>query len=180
MSKRSKIVITCVAVILVVTAVGLYLWSKHHGSRYNAQTTSNSPTAQPDYSGGNERNPNNGGSSSQGGAIDTGGKDVPQTGIGVSSKSGLVTLVEPDKDSQIKNGQVVGGTVVGDIAKVEYRLIDNEVGVLAQGTLNVVNKSFSGKLQFTSRSSAGRLDIYTYDASGSEVNNIELPVTFTQ
>jgi hypothetical protein len=179
MSKRSKIVIICIAVVAVAAAGG-FLWSKHNSKHYNAQTTSNSPTAQPDYSSGDERNPNNGGSASQGGAIDTGGKDVPQTGIGVSSKSVLITLVEPEKDAQIKNGQVIGGTVKEGVDKVEYRLIDNQVGVVAQGTLSVVDKSFSGKLQFTSRSSSGRLDVYTYDASGAEINNIELPVIFTQ
>lgn len=177
MNKRNKIILVCLGALLIAAGVGAYVWSNR--SPYSAQTTSKSPTAQPGYTDGDDRNPDNGGNASQGGAVDTGGRDVPEAGTstGTTAESGLVTVLEPAKATLLKNGAVISGTAKGDVTKVQYRLIDNEAGVLAQGSLNVVDGGYSGMLQFSPRSAAGRLDVYSYNAAGTEVNNVEVPVT---
>jgi len=176
MSKRSKTIIIVAVVVILAAAAGIFWYRTHRNDKSVAQTTSKSPTAQDDYSDGNDRSSNSGNDSSQGGAIDTGGTDAPKTEIGITSESGLVTVSVPSKNDTVKNGSVVAGTVKSGVTKVQYRLIDEQYGVLAQGSLDVVNNAFSGKLQFSPRSDSGRLDIFSFDEAGTEVNNIEIPV----
>lgn len=73
-----------------------------------------------------------------------------------------------------------GGDVYGvaTVDKVQYRLIDNTAGVISQGFINVVNGNFSAAITFKPYASTGRLDVYSLDANGREVNEVQVPVNF--
>lgn len=173
MTKRTKI-ISSLILALIVAGGAYYLITRNDNPP--ARTTSSLPTAQDDYSDGNERESSPSSGNSQGGAVDTGGSDAPQSKIGISSESGLITVTQPDKDGTVRQGSVIAGAAKSGVDKVQYRLVDEGVGVVAQGSLDIVNGVFSGKLQFTPRSETGRLDIFSFDSTGSEINTIELPV----
>jgi hypothetical protein len=62
---------------------------------------------------------------------------------------------------------------------VQFILTDNSVGLIAQGTLTVVNGKFSGMLQFTPHSNSGKLELYYPNAAnGAEEDIIEIDVSF--
>jgi hypothetical protein len=61
---------------------------------------------------------------------------------------------------------------------VQYTLIDNNVGVISQGTIPVVNGNFSATIDFSPTATAGRLDVFTTDANGKEINEVQLQVNF--
>lgn len=177
MSTRKKVLIISLAVLLAAGAAGVW-YVKYRHTAETAKTTSTSKTAQKDYSDGGDRESNSGGIQ-KGGAVDTGGTGVPNTTSGISSASGLITVGKPLKDALLENGSVIGGTAK-DLKQVQYRLIDNQVGVIAEGSLRVVNGAFSGTLQFDPHSASGRLDIFTYTNLSEEENNIEIPVNFKE
>ena len=92
------------------------------------------------------------------------------------SQSGVITVKQPVANAAFKSGDTVSGSA--SVSQVQYRLIDNQIGVLAQGALTVVNGSFSGTMQFKSVASTGRLDIFSLSDSGVETNEVEIPVNF--
>jgi hypothetical protein len=92
------------------------------------------------------------------------------------SQSGNITLQEPLNNATISSGAPISGT--SNTSSVDYTLIDNQAGVISQGTIPVVNGNFSGNMNFTSYSSSGRLDIYSTEANGKEDNLIEIQVEF--
>jgi len=164
---------------LLIVALGVVFYYKRSHNVNQAVTTSKSPTAQSDYKTGANRTTNQGGGTSQGGAIDTGGRDVVVGQPGITSASGDLTVQTPAKSALITPGDTLSGTTKSS-AKVQYRIIDGTVGVLGQGSLDVVNGAFSGTLQFKARASSGRIDVFNFNASGEEVNNIEIPVGFKE
>ena len=170
MNKSQKIIVVCALVVALV--IGGTAFALHNKRSNEPKTTSKSETAQSDYSNGEPRDSNQG--NSQGGAVDTGGNDANGSG-GVSSESGLITLESPAKDATISSCSIIAGSA-NNLDKVQYRLIDDNVGVLAQGELQVSAGKFSGKLVFSPNAPTGRLDVYSFDSSGREVNVIEQPV----
>lgn len=179
MSRARKTVLGSVAIIVALAAVLLYYFAYVRAEK-PVETTSKSPTAQSDYSDGEERSSSKGSDSSQGGAIDTRGNDVSSDGSGsITSESGVLTVYKPGNNAELASGTVVSGKATG-VSKVQYRLLDDAVGVIAQGSLEVVNGSFSGKLQFNTKAQTGRLDIFTFSSSGVENDNIEIPVRFKE
>lgn len=117
-------------------------------------------------------------SSATGGATDTGGSASPTTDSSkwITSKSGNITVKQPVADSTLKSGDVLAGTAKVD--EVHFRLIDNAKGVIAEGVLHVVDGKFSGKLGFGASSSSGRLDVFSTDSTGVELNEIQIAVRF--
>jgi hypothetical protein len=177
MTKQRKTIITAI-IIAVILAAGVFVWVNAQKDDKRVETTSTSPTAQSDYSDGDDRPSSSGGSGSQGGAIDTNGADVPtDTTGGVASESGVLTVLQPTENQELASGATLSGSAK-DLSKVQYRLIDNDRGVIAQGALFVKDGVFSGKLQFEASATSGRLDVFSYDAQGEEINTIEMPVTF--
>ena len=175
MKVSKKIII--VGTIVALLAVGGTLYALNAKKNDDtAKTTSTSETAQSDYTGGAAR-PNDSEGVPQGGAVDTQGSGASNTPGGISSESGVITVQQPLKDNVIASGVVVAGKASG-LDNVQYRLIDDQVGVLAQGALKVKDGAFSGTLQFTPRASSGRLDIFSYDSTGKEINTIEINVRF--
>ncbi|HJQ09255.1 MAG TPA: hypothetical protein VJ836_07290 [Candidatus Saccharimonadales bacterium] len=175
MTKSRKIVIAGILLAAVLlTAWALYVTQGYDGP----QTTSKSKTAQRDYSDGAPRESNQSGRP-QGGAIDTGGADAGTETEGVSSTSGAITVARPAKGALVTPGAILSG-MVKDVDAVQYRLIDDQQGVIAQGQLQVADGTFSGKLQFSARAATGRLDVFSFDPTGREVNYIEMPVRFKE
>ena len=80
-------------------------------------------------------------------------------------------------NSTFKPGGIISGTA--KVSKVWYRLVDNNAGVIAQGQpLNVVGGKFSGKLNFHAYGNSGHLDVYSFNASGAEVNEVRVTLHF--
>ena len=173
-----KIIIMLIIVALVI-AGSIFWYSQAHKAK-RAETTSKSETAQSDYSDGRDRPTNIPTGGAQGGAKDNNGKPPSGTNEPVPTKTspnGVITVNGITDNALIKSGDSLYGMTTAP-GPINFRIIDQQSGVIAQGQLNVVNGSFSGKLEFTARSNSGRLDLYTTDAMGSEANNMEIPVRF--
>lgn len=171
-SKRSLLI---VAVLIMAALAGVYAWHRHQ-AKPQSETTSKSPTAQSGYTGGTGHTSNPSGNTNQGGATDNQGDKAGTTGeTGVSSTSGVVTVLSPAKNGLLASGSVLRGTAK-EVTKVQYRVIDDNVGVIAQGSLDVVNGTYSGTLQFKAYAKTGRLDVYTYDSQFQEINEVQLPI----
>jgi hypothetical protein len=117
-------------------------------------------------------------STPEGGAKDTGGSAAVSTDPSkwIVSQSGNITVKQPIANATLRNGNVLSGS--SKLDKVNFRLIDADVGVIAQGTLNVVNGNFSGTLSFTPHATAGRLDVFSTDSQGVELNEVQISVRF--
>lgn len=114
-----------------------------------------------------------------GGANDTNGSGSSSTPASqwTTSQSGEITVKQPVANDTIQDGAVLSGSA--KVGQVYFNLIDDQVGVIAQGSLNVVNGDFSGTLHFTPHSTSGRLDIYsTTTPGGPELNLVEIAVHF--
>lgn len=145
--------------------------------------TAGNPTTKPvnnSSAGSSTQKTNDTSNSSRtiGGGNDTGGSSVANTPESqwVISKSGNITVKQPVANSKIASGATLSGSAKVD--KVSFRLIDDKTGVIAQGTLSVVNGNFSGSLNFTPNSSTGRLDVFSTDAQGVELNEVQIAVSF--
>lgn len=172
---RRTIILGAVGVVIGLAA---YLIYHHYHHRFAAKTTSTAQTAQNNYSGGTNRPTSNGGAS-QGGIVDEKGQTTETaTGTPTSSSSGNITLNTPSASQLLATGDTLAGTAEVDV--VQFRLIDSQSGVIAQGTLQVVNGSFAGKLQFQAYSTTGKLDVFSYDTTGKEINNVSVPVQFKE
>lgn len=90
------------------------------------------------------------------------------------SQSGLITVESPYSNSKFSSGDSIYG--LSTLDKVQYTLIDNQVGVISQGFINVVNGSFSSKVSFQKYASSGRLDVFSTTGTGKEENIVEIPV----
>lgn len=112
-------------------------------------------------------------SSNAGGATDTHGV-TPSTNSSqwTSSASGIVTVKSPAPSSTLQNGDTLSGS--SSASEINYRLSDNKVGVIAQGTLSVFKGNFSGVLHFTPHGTGGRLDVFTTDDMGVEYNEVQI------
>lgn len=117
--------------------------------------------------------------STPGGGKDTNGSVSASTSPGqwVVSQSGNITVKQPVANAALQSGAVLSGSA--KVGTVNFRLIDSKVGVISEGTLNVVNGNFSGVLSFTSQSSTGRLDVFSTDTPGGpELNEVQISVGF--
>jgi hypothetical protein len=163
MQKRSKIVIAVIVAIVVIG--GTVLWT----TKYHNKPDTNRP-----------HTPVANSSSNQGGAVDNKGVTPPankatDTSKPTSSSSGIITLEQPVANAALKSGDIVSGTARVDT--IQYRLVDDKAGVLAQGPLSVVDGKFSGTLQFKAFGTTGTLKVFSIDSqSGAEINRIELPI----
>ncbi len=52
------------------------------------------------------------------------------------------------------------------------------VYVISTNSINVINGKFSAVVNFKPVSQSGRLDVYSTDPNGKEINLIEIPVNF--
>ncbi|MGH7234321.1 MAG: Gmad2 immunoglobulin-like domain-containing protein [Candidatus Saccharimonadales bacterium] len=94
----------------------------------------------------------------------------------VVSSSGLLTVKSPVENDKITSG--VNLTGVASVEQVQYRLIDAQFGVISQGFIKVVNGTFSANISFTAHSNSGRLDVFSTDPNGREINEVQIQVSF--
>lgn len=92
------------------------------------------------------------------------------------STSGLLTVKSPLQNSKITSGVNLSG--IASVNQIQYRLIDDQVGVISQGIINVVNGSFSANINFVPHSTSGRLDVFNTDSNGREINEVQIKVVF--
>jgi len=94
-----------------------------------------------------------------------------------TSSSGQITLHTPYNNETIESGFPIDGTA--KVAQVNYILIDNQVGQIAQGSLKVVDGKFQGTLNFTPHATSGVLQVYSPNpTNGSEENIINIDVNY--
>jgi len=119
-------------------------------------------------------------STGQGTDVDNKGKVTtpPTTNsrLWTASQSGVITVKQPTAQTTFKSGDTVSGSA--SVPQVQYRLIDDQTGILTEGSLSVVNGNFSGTLQFQPVATTGRLDVFTVNAAGVESNEVEISVNF--
>lgn len=144
------------------------------GSIPKSPTTSSSSTTSPPP----KKQPTSNTGRTIGGGTDTQGSSTATTNKSqwITSKSGTITVEQPIANATLHSGDILSGTAKVDT--VNFRLIDDSVGVIADGTLQVVDGKFSGKLGFTPHASTGRLDIFSTDSQGVEQNEIEIGVKY--
>jgi hypothetical protein len=111
-------------------------------------------------------------------AVDTKGSAPASTDSSqwTISSSGLITVKQPTANSRLQDGSSIVGS--SKLDQVHYRLKDNKVGVIAQGTLDVVNGNFSGTLHFQPQGTGGQLDVFSTDSQGVEYNEVQIYVSF--
>lgn len=167
--------------ILVVGAAAWWLGWRNANNATNtaAKTTSALPTAQAGYNGTTKSTPKPlDTEANQGGAVDTHGAitDIPPSSQWTSSSSDKITLYTPTNDSTLKPGATIEGAA--QVSKVNFTLVDNSAGVIAQGSISVHNGKFSGSLQFTPQGKTGVLKVFSTDSSGREHDFTNVDVKF--
>lgn len=185
-SKKKTLLVAASAVLILLlilfvfektNVINLYSKKSQPTTTTEAKTTSTAPSAQENFTDGDERQ----GSSTnrnEGIVTDTGGNisNTPGQSQWTTSSDGAITVYLPAKSSIIKSGDSMNGT--SNLSKVSFRLIDDVSGVIAQGALSVVNGKFSGSFNFSTSGTNGRLDIFNAATDGVESSNVEIPIRF--
>jgi cytoskeletal protein RodZ len=168
--------------IIAVIAAGIFILIRHHNQPRVTGSTLNTIhklTPQPVPNNGNKQPSTPSSQVEQGTSTDNNGASTPVTtnpGQWSISQSGDITVKEPVQNALLQPGATLEGSA--SVNQVQYTLLDNQVGVISQGTINVVNGTFSATISFSKYSSSGRLDVYSSDANGKEINIVEIPVDF--
>ncbi len=185
--RHNRKLLVAIALVLIIFLVLFFMENKNIINLYDskapsedetAQTTSTAPTAQDDFSAGNDRQPGNSINENDGSGeiVDNNGSIIAGTDTTdpIVSNTGQITLYTPKKNTIINSGVAVVGK--SSLPTVSYRLIDSVSGVIAGGDLQVINGNFSGTLKFSTSATEGRLDIFAAHADGVEYSNIEIPL----
>lgn len=178
--------ILVVLIILAVAALSLFLLARQRNSNdqhrvdTDEKTTSVAETAQEDYSQGNHREPGSSLLENAGSAIIVDGHGSVDSSIDQSepliSDTGQIMVYAPTSNTMLDSGANLLGK--SSLDKVSYRLIDSVTGVISTGELKVVNGYFSGKINFTTSATEGRLDVFAVNKDFSEYSNVEIPINF--
>ncbi len=180
-----KNIILSIILIAFIGALALFVLEKLHITDFiksplsnsTDQTTSQAPSAQSNFTGGNDRQPiqtttNEGTMSDNNGAVSS----VPPESQWLTSESGVISVFSPLKDSLVQNGQQLSGKSTA--STVSFRLADNVSGVIASGSINVVDGKFAGTFNFSTTASTGRIDLFTMTPDGVESNHVRIPIRF--
>ncbi len=177
-ARRLKVFIALVGIIVIAGVIYAYTKPKPKISPTPTSTITSLPS-QPASNNGEKKNQSST-SANKGNATDNQGQvSTPITtspSQWLSSASGVIIVKQPISGGTIKSGAELAGTAKA--AKVQYRLIDNQAGVISEGFINVVGGNFSANVNFTSHGSSGRLDVFTSDDNGVESNEVQVPVNF--
>ncbi len=175
---RRKLV--ALLVLLLLAAGGAYAYHRHNAKPAYVAPIAKTGDPAKAKSTGEKITPTSGSiSTNQGGAVDKQGAGTATTDPSqwTTSSSGAITLQQPVSGGTVKSGDSLRGTA--KIDTVEYRLVEDTIGVIAQGSLNVVDGKFSGVLQFKSHGHAGDLKIFSFDPStGAEINHADIRVAY--
>lgn len=171
-----KILLITIVFSAMILAIFFFLWRENQ-QKEEAETTSREPSAQSNFTYGVKREVVQS-KKNEGIITDTNGSihSMPPSSEWSSSPSGVITVYSPAKNSLLLNGSVLSGESSAD--RISFRMIDSVTGVIAQGSISVVNKKFSGKFSFETIAPEGRLDVFTTNDEGIESNVIEIPVRF--
>lgn len=127
-----------------------------------------------------QKQPTTSASANQGTAKDNNGQSptaiTTPSNQWVQSQSGAITLQQPVSGAALASGFVLNGTA--SIKTCQYRLLDDKVGVISQGMISVVDGKFSATVSFKPYGSTGRLDVFSTDSGGREINEVQIPVKF--
>ena len=182
-NKKSYILVAVVFLVILIILFWYLVITKDNknntSNNEEAKTTSLAPTADENFSTGNDR-PEQGLNSDKGEAIisDNQGSidNIPNESNWIKSATGEITLYSPSENQLIKNGDVISGE--SELSSVSFRIIDDLSGLISTGELAVVDNKFSGTISFSTTATAGRLDIYGSRSDGVEFSNIEVRVRF--
>jgi len=179
-NNRKKLYIVIIIIILVIAAFITYEEvHKKPATKIIVTGTKSTPATAPTQSSvpSSTTTPS---TTNNGGATDNNGQTtgtLPPSSQWSSSSNGDITLQQPTNASTIKSGDTISG--IANTSTVSFILKDNQVGVIAQGNLDVVNGKFSGTLQFTSHGSTGSLEVYySNPQSGAEEDTININVNY--
>jgi hypothetical protein len=153
-------------IVLVVSGGGFSLYKN---SQNKASDPTSSDKAGKDPANFNEANRN-------GGVVDSNESEQSDKNNGIKSKSGNITVFTPNPGSLISTGSSVSG--LSNSSEISYRLIDDNKGVIARGSLEVVAGEFSGKFHFSSKGTEGRFDVFHVLDDLREVDIVNIPVRF--
>lgn len=172
-----------VSLLIVIAGGGYFAWNHYHhkapASSPAAYTSGSKVTAAPPDNNAQRTPVSQNTATNQGGAVDKNGQSSStptDSSQWSTSTSGLLTLKTPVKNANFKSGDSIYGAASS--GPVQFRLIDNQVGVIAQGSINVVNGNFSAVASFKAYGSGGRLDVFNTDSNGKEINEVQVPVSF--
>lgn len=176
-SNNKLLLYAFVALIIIGFAVYFLVVKQPKNRQPEPSATISKLPAQPASNDGNKQL-NSSGGVNQGTAVDNNGSLSTSTPPSqwVSSDSGAITVKSPALDSTVSSGFNLSGS--SSLGKLQYRLVDDQVGVISQGFINVVNGNFSANIGFQEVSDSGRLDVFSTNADGAEVNEVQLPVKF--
>lgn len=177
LTRRNGLVL---AVLLVATAAFLVTRHSSHNNKSSTVGEKTNSSVTVKSKSGTETTTNTPSvSSTQGAVTDKKGSSVADTPSAewTTSKTGTITLHSPTSGSTLKSGDTISGTA--KVSSIQYRLVDNAAGIVAQGGLSVVNGKFSGTIAFSHSSSSGELELYTNSGPGTaEQNNLKVSVNF--
>lgn len=170
----SRSILTIAGLVIAAAVIGGLVWRHHHQTATNTAGGGSSTALTPAHA--SKPKSNSSSNLAQGGAVDTHGSGVATspTSSSTSSESGLITVYTPSSGGTLRPGDTISG--VAKVSTVRYRLVDDSVGVLAQGSLSVVKGKFSGVIEFQPRSSSGQLDVFSYSSAGAEINSIKVDI----
>lgn len=172
--KRSKSLIIFASLLLV--GVGAYAYTQVDTTDKPINDDApESIVADPEFSDGTDREPmttpaRDGSITEDESADEPTNDDLEPT----TSESGVISVISPQPNSRLSSGDRLSGSA--NVERVQYRLIDNNIGVIAQGSLSVKEGKFSGAFDFNSQGTQGRLDIFSYSQEGIEENQVEIDV----
>ncbi len=179
MKRRNNKIRLLVLAFLAASLVGWAVYAKYLQPKKTSTLTPTQQSLQDEVNkNAEEANKNFTGTTDGGGVADTSGSaTVPtQASASASSASGVITLSTPSKGAKLASGDTVAGTA--KVAQVQYRIKDDSYGVLATGPLSVVSGKYSGTISIRPKGTTGTLEIFDFNTSGVEENNVKITVTF--
>lgn len=187
-SLNAKKILIIVPIVVAVALVLIFIrirtdrnktQTTQNPSTSTAQTTSKQPSAQSTFSSGGPRKEATQSNLNEGTVTDNKGvvSATPAESTWSKSPDGSSIIVyTPTQNQILSSGQTLSGASTA--SQVNFRLIDNVSGVIAQGSITVVDGKFSGTFNFTTTGTQGRVDVFTANAEGVESNNVAIPVRF--
>jgi phage-related tail fiber protein len=189
MTNNNKIILASLLTTLVVAVLVYFVLLDGKGSNNDAKeqattqegqeaaTTSSAPTAQADFSGASDdREPGNSLSEDNGASTVEDTDTVVSSENPIFSEDGKTILSSPANGQAIETGTIISGSTDND--NVFYRLIDSKSGLTGEGELAINDGTFSAKLNIDSRSTEGRLDVFSRNSDGTEYSIIYVDVRF--
>ncbi len=189
MLKQKKYIIFIVLTLALIGIISLVVALNNSGGESaptppaenidnESQTTSEEPTAQSNFSDGDEREPGNSLSEDDGvGSVENDNAPVEPTDNPIASDDDKTVVYSPTNNQMILSGSAISGNTQND--NVYFRLIDNKVGLIGEGKLTLKdNGDFSGKFNIDSHGDKGRLDIFSRSNEGIEYSAVYIDVRF--